>query len=384
MGRHDYFKKHHEELRAAMQAEEVAAGIRERVSALPEYSRDKDLRPIYFGVRSLEARKRLISYYRDFKAYFVDHFYASQIADAEAELAALRRKGFEAPWMFPAFAACGLVWLGYSIGHLAGALAGALVAFFLGMSYISKAKADFEAQILTAQTTIEELRKREAEYKGEVEWEMAFSETEERSGSEDEGDDPPIHWAARNNNPRGIAARLAAGDSVNAPSNDSWGSTPLHRAAASGSVDAVRFLISAGADLRVANKLHSRQPIHYAAEHGHAEIVQALVAAGSPIDSEDRYGMQPIHCAAESGDPQSVQVLLDAGAKIDVPDRAHDNQPIHLAALAGSTETVQLLLKAGADPIAKNKHGATPADMARNAESGFSRFMGVQEKQTST
>ena len=78
--------------------------------------------------------------------------------------------------------------------------------------------------------------------------------------------------------------------------------------------------------------------------------------------------MQPIHRAAESGNAEAVQILLDAGARIDVTERAHGNQPIHLAALAGSAEAVQVLLRAGADPTARNKHGATPSDLARNVE----------------
>ena len=109
----------------------------------------------------------LIRRYRDWRRYLVQNLYSSQVADAEAELSALRRRGFEASWMFPALAACGLVWLGHSIGQVAGALAGAVIAFFYGMAHITKAKSAHEAELFAAQNAIEELRKEHVEYERE-------------------------------------------------------------------------------------------------------------------------------------------------------------------------------------------------------------------------
>jgi|EP01043_Picozoa_sp_COSAG02_P046302 ankyrin repeat protein len=44
--------------------------------------------------------------------------------------------------------------------------------------------------------------------------------------------------------------------------------------------------------------------------------------------------------------------------------------PLHLAAWKGHSELVKMLLAAGADPLAKNKHGETAAQVAEASKTG--------------
>lgn len=58
-------------------------------------------------------------------------------------------------------------------------------------------------------------------------------------------------------------------------------STPLHQAVVSGSLDAVRVLVEAGADLSVRDRGFDSTPLGWAEYGEHAEIAQYLRAAGS-------------------------------------------------------------------------------------------------------
>lgn len=62
---------------------------------------------------------------------------------------------------------------------------------------------------------------------------------------------------------------------------------------------------------------------------------------------------------------RQVEFLLDRGAAIDALDAAQETA-LHHAARSGHKECVQMLLSKGADILARNQHGQTPYDAAKN------------------
>jgi ankyrin repeat protein len=353
---------------AELNALEEKARVRERHAAFVEYHGDRDLQRLYFSVPDKDLRKELISQSRRLRK-LGSEFSKALLADTKEDLAALETPGFTVPWVVPGLLACVAVWIGYSLRSMPGALAGAVAGFFAGSAYISRKRSAWRLEVASAKREVEN---QEAgalrDYFSEP-----FSETEEESGSEDEGrqPEPKIHWYARLGDIEGIKREIAKGTSVELQNDDAWGSRPLHRAAANGNVDVIEFLVSQGADVRAPNILHGWLPIHYAAQRGSAECIRTLLKAGSPVDARDRYDHEPLHRAAEGGDPESINVLLDAGANVNAQGGSNQQQPIHAAAWAGHSAAVEALLAGGADPNAENAHGARPlyfAGLERHTE----------------
>lgn len=121
-------------------------------------------------------------------------------------------------------------------------------------------------------------------------------------------------------------------------STDGW--TPLHLAAAFAGDDAVRLLLSRGAD-------------------AHARSHNALAN-------------QPLHaCIAMQGSLASAEALIEYGADVKAT-QSGGVTPLHLAAAQGKPRMVQLLLQHGASPAARTEDGKTPVDLAR--ESGHTQL----------
>jgi ankyrin repeat protein len=120
--------------------------------------------------------------------------------------------------------------------------------------------------------------------------------------------------------------------------------TTLHWAAASGSIDAVRFLLARPfeADPKAARN-NNFTPLHSAAMQGHAAVCEILLAAGAGINVQtDPQGYAPLHSAAFAGHIEVIKVLLANGA-----DRTLTNyrgeRPIDTARRTGQGEATRLL-----------------------------------------
>lgn len=69
--------------------------------------------------------------------------------------------------------------------------------------------------------------------------------------------------------------------------------------------------------------------------------------------------------AAQCGDIQTLQQRIQEGETINTKDE-QGNSPLHLAAAGGHSNMVIALLENGADPLATNKAGKRPAEIASN------------------
>jgi ankyrin repeat protein len=153
----------------------------------------------------------------------------------------------------------------------------------------------------------------------------------------------------------------------------------LFAAAASGDVEAVRALLTQGADPDAWNADHAAA-IHLAAKGKHTEVVRALLEAGADVDRQEEglgntallyalwaydsetarlliergadvtlacRGMAPLRVAAGNGMLPLVQLLIERGAVARARDERHVFSALHTAARAGQTPVVEALLVAG-------------------------------------
>ena len=154
----------------------------------------------------------------------------------------------------------------------------------------------------------------------------------------------------------------------------------LHRAAALGQTEVVRFLLDSGAD---PNSLDATPTslwwyqeagmtaIQRAAHWGQEGVLQLLRQHGAAVT---------IHQAAYTGEVAMLRELLDEGADVNARDAEEQATPLHWAALESRLEAVQLLLQRGAKIEATDKTGYTPLTTACAALLGNAARTGVRQQ----
>src|SRR6266481_3428903 len=170
-----------------------------------------------------------------------------------------------------------------------------------------------------------------------------------------------FYQAIRNNDLSTLRTLLKTSD-VNL--KDQKESTPLLYAAAFGSVDAVKILLDAGADVNAKNALLV-SPLLWGA--GDLEKVRLLVSKGADVNARSKQGQTPLLIAAShDGASEIVKLLLDSGAKVNVQDvRGMTPLMLAIATDRADARVVKLLLAKGADTAIKSKNGETAADWAK-------------------
>lgn len=143
---------------------------------------------------------------------------------------------------------------------------------------------------------------------------------------------------------------LDAGADVNAAS--AFGVTPLM--ACPGNLDRVRLLVSKGAKVNAASQL-KRTPLMLAAAAGASDVVKFLLAAGADVDATEATGLDALMFAAEANATEAIKLLLARGASVKTRQVTPDARPkmgltpLMNAAGHGNTEIVRLMLAKGAD-----------------------------------
>ena len=161
--------------------------------------------------------------------------------------------------------------------------------------------------------------------------------------------DSPVADAAMDGDIEAVRALLTEGADVNAPQGD--GMTALHWAAEAGDVEMVGMLLYAGANLQGVTRLGDYTPLHLASKAGKDRVVARLLEAGADPSAYTTTGdVTPLHFAAASGSVPTVEALLDHGADVDVTESVRGQTPLMLAAGRNRVAVVQLLLDQGADP----------------------------------
>jgi ankyrin repeat protein len=157
-------------------------------------------------------------------------------------------------------------------------------------------------------------------------------------------------------------------NAVDPASGASYGSL-LNAAAARGDIAAIRYALAVCSDPNVIAHT-GYTPLAEASRHGQVEAVRFLLAAGARLDGGSKDGQTiPLSVAASAGRTEVIQVLLSQGDKVDRKD-ARDWTALHFAARFGQVSAATLLLQNGADVNAKNDDGDTPLYLAAHGSHG--------------
>ena len=177
----------------------------------------------------------------------------------------------------------------------------------------------------------------------------------------------PIHRAAHSGNLSALRAALKAGAYVDA--RDAFGRTPLHVATFARRADAIRLLVAAGADTAALDAERYDAVTIAAVADDEATLGLLLQLGASAKRVTSRWDGTALIAAAHLGHDGVVRQLIQAGAPLDHVNNLHwtaliesivlgDGGPRHLA-------TLRALVAAGADRSITDREGRTPLALAR-------------------
>ena len=139
------------------------------------------------------------------------------------------------------------------------------------------------------------------------------------------------------------------------------GSSTLHKAATSGSLNCIKLLISLKCDVNVVNDA-GETALHLAVGNGHSSCVEALIEGGAGASPAPNWligdNQTPLMIAAYNNYQDVVKILLpfsDVNCVSEYGDSA-----LHYAAARGCRDTVRTLINSGAAVNQRNCCNATP------------------------
>lgn len=93
------------------------------------------------------------------------------------------------------------------------------------------------------------------------------------------------------------------------------GLTPLHLAVKLNHSSLAEMLITAGANVNVADGKSGHTPLHLAAESGQIDIVELLIAKRADVQLASYYGCTPVQSASARAHNKIVKLLGQHGAE---------------------------------------------------------------------
>lgn len=146
------------------------------------------------------------------------------------------------------------------------------------------------------------------------------------------------------------------------PSN---GKTALIIASQYGHIDAIRLLLSKGANINQQDN-DGLSPLQHACQNGYLDIVK-LFLSNEKVDPnlKHKFDMTALHWACQKGFPEIVQLLIDTG-KVDVNSRDDENwTPLHWAIQNCHDDVLNVLLNTkGIEINVRQKDEMTPLHFA--------------------
>ncbi|CAI7678719.1 unnamed protein product [Penicillium pancosmium] len=119
---------------------------------------------------------------------------------------------------------------------------------------------------------------------------------------------------------------------VNADISES-GLKPLHKASFLGNVEAVRSLLSAGADIHAADS-SGYSALHHAVQYNRSKIVKVLLEFCADAKRKSKNGASPLDLAAQSGREASANVFEEYGFVLERPYSLREKSTMLMAEVA--------------------------------------------------
>ena len=174
----------------------------------------------------------------------------------------------------------------------------------------------------------------------------------------------PLHVAAANGSLM-VIERLSQLPDTSIDTRNIDGHTALHLAANHGQTGAARLLLQNGASTGLVNA-QGEKAIHLAAKSGHEELV-ALLLASAPQAITDRTlsGDTAMHIAARHGHTHLMQTLARASHGALIGENHRGCLPLHTAAESGQLRAVEWLLEVTPEALnAEDRRQETPLYLA--------------------
>jgi ankyrin repeat protein len=121
----------------------------------------------------------------------------------------------------------------------------------------------------------------------------------------------------------------------------------LYYASFGGLVNAVKYLLSQGADVNAQGGVYGNA-LQAASAEGHDQVVQRLLNGGADVNAQGGEYGNALQAASAEGHDQIVQRLLEGGADVNAQGGVYGNA-LQAASAEGHDQVVQRLLEGGAD-----------------------------------
>jgi ankyrin repeat protein len=180
--------------------------------------------------------------------------------------------------------------------------------------------------------------------------------------------------AVKKENVQAVRQLISAGADVNGSPNISW--KPIHTAVQKKNLDIVKLLISKNADVNPWLSSYGdrrRTPLHMAVDTNDLEIAKVLILAGADVNAKYISKSNSVNNACPPifyARKEMMKLLIDSGADVNSRSAdANEYTPLHFAVKGESyreadIEIVKMLIDAGADVNAASRYGETPLESA--------------------
>lgn len=122
------------------------------------------------------------------------------------------------------------------------------------------------------------------------------------------------------------------------------GACALHATAKLSEFDCTRTLLQKTVPHSQAENISRMTPLHYAAAHGSVEIIKILLEYDAGLNLQDSKGWTALHYTARYNQKDCALYLLQKNASLYPNDRTCDHTPLYVALIWGSTEVANIFL----------------------------------------